>query len=190
LLVLPFSIRFAVWGMEYHSARDYIRREGDDALGACAGVINVDQAGTGAEREAVYVEGNDVPWNRDLLRAFEGVGREFRGRDGYWTEFATTPTQGGTDAYAFLPPAHKGSGWTRRQLPSVTLYTAAWDTLGRLAQTPGWDTDPQHPPGTVLVDYSRYYHSSGDVPAYTTEREPQNMVRVLKLIGLTLARMP
>jgi hypothetical protein len=185
--LLPFSIRFAIWGEEYHSARSYVGREGS-ALAGCLGVINIDQAGTGAEREAVYVEGNDVPWNAPLLRQFEGVGSEHLGAPGYWPEFVTTPTQGGTDAYEFLPPRYKGTGKVSREIPSVTVYTAAWNALTRLAQTPGWP-GTAGAPGAVLIDYSRFYHSSGDLPENTTEREPQNMVRVVKAVGLTLLRL-
>jgi hypothetical protein len=185
---LPFTVRFVVWGQEYHSARAFIAREGD-ALGGCLGVINVDQAGTGAEREAVYVEGNDVPWNQSLLRLFEGVGADFLGREGFWPEFVTTPAQGGTDAYAFLPPAHKGTGWTTRQIPSTTLYTAAWDARTELQQTPGWAGNGSPGRARVIVDYSRYYHSSGDIPEHTTEVEPQNMTRVARMIGIALLRL-
>jgi hypothetical protein len=149
-----------VWGKEFHSAHAFITRE-QAALSRCLGVINIDEAGTGAEREAIYAEGNDIPWNRTLLRAFEEVGRAYLKRDGFWPEFATNPTQGGSDSYAFLPRAHKGEGWTPLEIPSTTIYTAAWDRPERLAQTPGWMTNTNSP-ATVAIDYSRYYHSSGD----------------------------
>jgi hypothetical protein len=183
---LPFDVRFAVWGAEYASARAYIEREAG-RLEACAGVINLDEVGTGAEREAVYVEGNEIPWNRTLLGAFEQVGRDYLDAPGFWPEFATNPTRGGTDAYAFLPEQYKGRGWVSRPIPSTTIYTAAWNRLMRLTQTPGWATNTGS--DTVVIDYSRYYHSSGDTPANTTEREPQNMVRAAKLIALTLLRL-
>ena len=67
------SIRFVVWGAEYASARAYIEREGD-RLRRLKGVINFDQTGTGAEREALYFESNEVPWNESLLRTLERVG--------------------------------------------------------------------------------------------------------------------
>jgi aminopeptidase YwaD len=35
------SVRFVIWGAEYHSARSYIEREGA-TIGQCAGVINFD----------------------------------------------------------------------------------------------------------------------------------------------------
>ena len=184
----PVSIRFVVWGTEYHSARAYIAREGR-ALGNCLGVINIDQAGTGAEREAVYFESNEVPWNARLLRTFEQVGRDFVGRPGFWPEFATTPSQGGTDSYAFLPRRYRGEGNTPLRIPATTVYSAAWDEPRVLPQTPGWEDSGQADPTRVVVDYSRYYHSSGDTPANTTEREPQNMVRVARAVAISLLRL-
>jgi len=183
------ALRFVVWGSEYHSARAYIEREGD-RLARCAGVINLDETGTGAEREAIYAESNDVPWNASLLRAFEGVGKDYLGRDGFWPEFTTNPSQGGTDSYAFLPKVYKGGGYTSLRIPSTTVYTAAWDKLATLNQTPGWATLQRGvPPGKVVIDYSRYYHSGGDTPENTTEREPQNMVRAARLTALALLRL-
>lgn len=67
---------------QYHSARAFIEREGA-ALERCVGVVNFDQTGTGAEREGVYAESNDVPWNEALLRAFENVGKAYLGKDGF-----------------------------------------------------------------------------------------------------------
>lgn len=184
---LPFALRFVTWGAEYESARAYIAREGA-RLEGCLGVINIDQAGIGAEREAVYAEGNDVPWNEPLLRIMEAIGRARTGTSGLWPEFVTTPTQGGTDAYAFLPRRYQGNDWTSREVPAVTVYTAAWDRPRVVQQTPGWSTNSGND-ATVVVDYSRVYHSSGDTPENTTEREPQNMRRVVQLIALTLERL-
>ena len=41
----------------------------------------------------------------------------------------------------------------------------------------------------MKIDYSLYYHSSGDTPENTTEREPQNMVRAVKATGIALIRL-
>jgi hypothetical protein len=182
------SVRFAIWGAEHHSARSYIERE-QDALDRCVGVINFDQVGTGAEREAIYIEGNDVPWNAALLRLLERVGLDYLEQPGFWPEVTTTPAQGGTDADAFLPPAYNGRGYTNRQVPAVTIFTAAWDETRTLTQTPGWESAGWRLPGPVRVDYSLYYHSSADTPENTTEREPQNMVRAVKLAGIGLLRL-
>jgi hypothetical protein len=182
------SIRFAVWGAEYHSSRAFIEREGAQLQRARA-VINFDQTGTGAERDAIYFESNDVPWNETLLRTLERVGADYADRPGFWTEYATNPSQGGTDSYAFLPAQYRGRGYTPLQIPSTTIYTAAWDRLGELAQTPGWENQASADPGKVRIDYSLYYHSSGDTPENTTEREPENMTRAVKVTGIALLRL-
>jgi hypothetical protein len=182
------SIRFVVWGTEYHSAKAYIEREGAK-LADCLGVINFDETGTGAEREAIYFESNDVPWNATLLRALERVGQDYLGKPGFWPEFTTNPSQGGTDSYAFLPKAYKGQDYTSLRIPATTVYTAAWDALAPLTQTPGWDSRGWPTPGKLQIDYSAYYHSSGDTPENTTEREPQNMVRAVKAVGIALLRL-
>jgi hypothetical protein len=182
------SIRFVVWGAEYASARSYIEREGE-ALRQAKAVINFDETGTGAERDAIYFESNEVPWNETLLRTFDKVGADYLNRPGFWTEYTTNPSRGGTDSYAFLPRQYKGQGYTTLQIPSTTVYTAAWDTLGDLAQTPGWESKGTPDPKNLKIDYSLYYHSSADTPENTTEREPQNMVRAVKATGIALLRL-
>jgi len=183
-----YSIRFAVWGAEYRSARTYIEREGAN-LAQLKGVLNFDETGTGAERDAIYFESNDVPWNETMLRTLEAVAGDYAGRPGFWTEYTTNPSQGGTDSYAFLPRQYKGTGQVTLQIPSTTIYTAAWDRLAELNQTPGWESKGTPDPAKLKIDYSLYYHSSGDTPENTTEREPQNMVRAVKVTGLALLRM-
>jgi aminopeptidase YwaD len=182
------SLRFAIWGTEYHSTKAYVTREGA-ALDRLAGVINFDETGTGAERETIYFESNDVPWNAPLLRTLAQVGADYRGKPGFWPEYETNPSQGGTDSYVFLPRQHRGTGDTTLRIPSTTIYTAAWDGLETLQQTKGWETPGSPHPAQVKVDYSRYYHSSGDTPENTTEREPQNMVRAVKAAGIGLLRL-
>jgi len=183
-----YSIRFAVWGAEYRSARAFIEREGP-RLAQLKGVLNFDETGTGAERDAIYFESNDVPWNEPMLRTLESVAGDYAGRPGFWTEYTTNPSQGGTDSYAFLPKRFKGTGQTSLEIPSTTIYTAAWDTLAELDQTPGWESKGTPDPKRLKIDYSLYYHSSGDTPENTTEREPQNMVRAVKATGIALLRM-
>ena len=183
-----FSLRFAVWGAEYRSARTFIEREGEN-LKHLKGVLNFDETGTGAEREAIYFESNDVPWNETLLRTLEAVGDDYAGRPGFWTEYTTNPSQGGTDSYAFLPKQYKGTGQTTLQIPSTTIYTAAWDKLAEIDQLPGWESKGTPDPKKLKIDYSLYYHSSGDTPENTTEREPQNMVRAVKATGIALMRL-
>jgi Peptidase family M28 len=182
------SIRFVVWGAEYASAKSYIEREGDKLRQAKA-VINFDETGTGAEREAIYFESNEVPWNETLLRTLDKVGADYLNRPGFWTEYTTNPSQGGTDSYAFLPRQYKGQGYTSLQIPSTTIYTAAWDKLADVPQTPGWESVGTPDPKNLKIDFSLYYHSSADTPENTTEREPQNMVRAVKATGIALLRL-
>lgn len=183
-----YTLRFAIWGMEYHSAKAFIEREGARLSGAQA-VINFDETGTGAERDAIYFEPNEVPWNERLMRTFESVATDYAGKPGFWTEYTSNPSQGGTDSYAFLPRQFKGNGYTSLQIPSTTVYTAAWDDLRSLKQTPGWESKGTPDPVDLKIDYSLYYHSSGDTPENTTEREPFNMVRAVKLTGIALVRL-
>jgi hypothetical protein len=183
-----YSLRFAIWGAEYRSARAFIEHEGEN-LKNLKGVLNFDETGTGAERDAIYFESNDVPWNETLLRTLDSVGADYSGRDGFWTEYTTNPSQGGTDSYAFLPKQYKGTGQTTLQIPSTTIYTAAWDKLAELDQQPGWESKASPDPRKLKIDYSLYYHSSGDTPENTTEREPQNMVRAVKAVGIALIRL-
>ncbi len=182
------TLRFVVWGKEYSSTRAFVAREGDH-LRRCRGVINLDEVGTGAERDEIYFESNEVPWNRELLRAFDRVGADYVGRPGFWPAYTTNPSQGGTDSYAFLPPAYKGELASAIQVPATTVYTAAWDQLGHLRQTPGWESPGTPDPVELKLDYSRYYHSSGDTPENTTERKPQAMVWAARAIGITLRRL-
>jgi hypothetical protein len=182
------GLRFAVWGSEYASSEGYVAREGNH-LRDCQGVINLDEVGTGAERDAIYFESNEVPWNRDLLRAFDEVGRDYLGRPGFWPEYTTNPSQGGTDSYAFLPKRFQGVMAGDLQIPATTVYTAAWDRLGHVKQTPGWETTGTGDPVNLAIDYSRYYHSSGDTPENTTDRKPEAMVRAARAIAIALLRL-
>ena len=183
-----YSIKFIAWGAEYRSARTYIERAGED-LKNLKGVFNFDETGTGAERDAIYFESNDVPWNETILRTLEAVAGDYAGKPGFWTEYTTNPSQGGTDSYAFLPRKYQGQDYTKLEIPSTTIYTAAWDKLAELDQTPGWESKGTADPKKLKIDYSLYYHSSGDTPENTTEREPQNMVRATKVTGLALIRL-
>lgn len=182
------ALRFAVWGSEYASSGAYVARAGD-GLRRCLGVVNLDEVGTGAERDAIYFESNEVPWNRALLRAFDRVGADYAGRPGFWPEYTTNPSQGGTDSYAFLPRRYKGELKSDLQVPATTVYTAAWDQPGHLRQTPGWESPATPDPVHLTIDYSRYYHSSGDLPENTTDRKPAAMVRAARAIGIALLRL-
>ena len=58
-----------------------------------------------------------------------------------------------------------------------------------MTQTPGW-ASACWPDNTPLeIDYSRYYHSSGDIPEWTTEREPWRMAWAATAGGAALLRL-
>lgn len=90
------SIKFVVWGSEYHSSIDFVKQRGD-SLERILGVLNYDEIGTGASRNCLYFEGNDIPANETLLRNLNAVGEEYAGKKGFWDEATTNPAQGGTD---------------------------------------------------------------------------------------------
>jgi peptidase M28-like protein len=182
------TVRFAVWGAEYHSSESYVTTRTDDVRHLEA-VVNFDQAGTGAERDALYFEGNNIPWNEPLLRTLEAVAQEHAGKPGFWKDYTSNPALGGTDAYSFLPGRYRGLGLTKRKIPATTVFTSAWDRPTRVAQTPGWRSKGWPEQGDLFIDYSAFYHSSADTPANTTEAEPYNIERCARLVALGLRRL-
>ncbi len=118
------------------------------------------------------------------------MGEDYVGKKGYWTESTTNPSQGGTDSYVFFPASLKDLKAPDVKIPSVTIYTGAWNELKVLPQTPGWSSKAWHGPAdSVYVDFSAYYHSSLDIPERTTEREPFNMIGASKAVGIALMRL-
>jgi hypothetical protein len=183
------SIRFAVWGTEGFSTENYVSLHAHE-LKNILGVLNLDEVGTGATRDCLYFESNDVSYNEPLLRALERIGEECVGKKGFWSEATTNPSQGGTDSYVFFPSSLRRLKVPDTKIPSVTIYTASWNELKPIPQTPGWHSKAWHGPAdTVYVDYSAYYHSSMDVPELTTGKEPYNMVGAVKAIGLAMLRL-
>lgn len=182
------AVRFIVWGAEYESPSDYVRSRRDEMKRLIA-VINYDETGSGAERDAVYYEGNDIPWNATLLRTLEAVADDHAGKEGFWGAHTSVPSQGGTDAYVFLPKRYQGVGLTSETIPAITVFTAAWGSPVRLRQTPGWTSKGWPESGDLFVDYSAYYHSSGDTPGNTTEAEPYNMERCARLVAISIVRI-
>lgn len=186
-----FGLEFLVLGKEYHSSAAWIKANAnrlDDLLG----VINFDEVGTGASRDAIFFESPDVPYNELLLRTFDSVGRDYAGLPGYWKEYATDDSLGGTDSYAFL------ARWTARGngrfdgsqlIPATTVFTAAWYTPDVIDQVPYWPNKGLAPGDPVVVDFSSYYHSSRDLPETTTEREPFNLVNAARAGVLVLIRL-
>ena len=189
--LLPASrpqVRFIVWGAEYDSTRAWLKAHAAE-LPRVKAVINYDETGTGAERDAVYYEGNDIPWNEILLRTLEAVANDHAGKPGFPASWTSNPALGGTDAYVFLPKKYQGDGLTEEKIPATTVFSGAWDAPTRVPQTPGWRSKGWREEGDLFVDYSAYYHSSGDTPAHTTDAEPWNMERCAKLVAVGVYRL-
>ncbi|HTY39100.1 MAG TPA: M28 family peptidase [Bacteroidota bacterium] len=184
-----FSIRFIVWGTEIFSTENYVRLN-KDSLKNILGVLNFDEIGTGATRNCLYFESNDVKQNEPLLRLLDSIGVAHAGKRGYWEESTTNPSQGGTDSYVFLSESLRRLRVPDVKIPSVTIYTGAWNELKPLPQTPGWNSKAwKGPRDTVYVDFSAYYHSSLDIPDRTTEKEPFNMTGAVKALSIALTRL-
>jgi aminopeptidase YwaD len=167
-----WDIRFASWGGEMASTREYLARMDKDPSRLQA-VFNYDQAGYGSSRDALYVEPDDVPANREVVTLVRAVMADHAGAPGFPQHAASVKTQGGTDSYVFQPRAQGATVY-----PSVTLYTSAWDQPQAQPVTEGfppihWYGDEQ--PGMVTVDGDAFYHSVGDTPANTTDTEPSDM---------------
>ena len=183
------GLRFIVWGSEGHSTECYVTRHAD-GLDSIAGVINFDEIGFGKTRDCLYVEGNDYDVNRPLLTVFQSVLEMYAGRSGFWREATTNPSQGGTDSYVFLPRGLRRLGVRSVDIPSVTVFTAAWNVPRSLLQTRGWLSKAwKGHPDSVSIDYSPYYHSTLDIPRLTTDKEPFNMVWAVKASGIALLRL-
>ncbi len=183
------SVKFIVWGSEYFSTEHYVRTHAQE-LGKILGVVNYDEIGTGKTRNCVYFEGNDIRQNERFLRVFEKVGEDYAGKRGFWNEATTNPAQGGTDSYVFLPDYLKKISAPAAEIPAITVYTAAWNIPKTMPQTPGWSSKAwKGHKDSVTIDYSAYYHSSMDIPATTTDKEPFNMVWAVKAVGIGLLRL-
>jgi hypothetical protein len=183
------TVKFIIWGSEYFSSSSYVRRNGKE-LGKILGVINYDEIGIGKTRRCLYFEGNDIPHNFSMLRLFEHIGEEFVGKKGFWKEATTNPSQGGTDSYVFLPDFLSRMGGPEIKIPSITVFTAAWNEPKSMEQTRGWTSKAwTGDPDSVVIDYSPYYHSSLDIPAMTTDKEPARMVWAVDAVGIAFLRL-
>jgi hypothetical protein len=183
------SIIFIVWGKEISSSSNYVKQHSKE-LGKIRGVINFDEIGIGRTRNCLYFEGNDVPHNRNLLKLFERVGDDYVDKKGFWKEATTNPSQGGTDSYVFLPTSLDRLDVPEEEIPSMTIFTATWNEPKSLPQTRGWLSKAwKGHPDSVTLDYSPYYHSSLDIPAFTTDKEPANMVWAVNAVGIALIRL-
>jgi len=178
-----WDLRFAVWGGEIASTRQYVAAMGQ----GLEAVINYDQSGFGSAKNALYVEPDDVEANHVLVTLIRAVMEDHLGSPGFPERAASVKSQGGTDSYVFQPKAAEATVY-----PAVTLYTSAWDRERALPVTVGfpplnWYPDEQ--PGMVTVDGDAFYHSVGDTPANTTDTEPFNMGWCARVGVLTALRL-
>jgi len=164
------EVRFAIWGKEIHSTRAYLE-ERAPAEGELLGVVNFDQAGFGSGAEQLNVEPDDLPANEGLVRVLIEVLREYAGEEGFPPRWATNKSLGGTDSYVFSGSERFRAGGR----PAVTVFTSAWGSPAEHPRTPGMPGESWSERDVVNVDYDAYYHSSGDTPANTTDKEPHNM---------------
>ena len=183
------SIKFIIWGSEYESSENFVKVHGD-SLSEIVGVLNFDEIGTGATRNCIYFEGNDQRINSQILKTLQKIGEDYVGKKSFWREATTNPSQGGTDSYVFLPNYLGRLGVRVVEIPSVTVYTAAWQQPKTLYQPKEWRSKAwKGETDSVCIDYSLYYHSSMDIPATTTDQEPYDMVWGVEAVGIALLRL-
>lgn len=167
------DVRFATWGGEIASTREYAAAMDQDTARLQA-VFNFDQSGFGSSKEALYVEPDDVPVNHAIVTLVRGVMADHLGAAGFPARGASIKSQGGTDSYVFQNTRVPNA----TVYPAVTIYTSAWDRERSVPITEGFpplNWYPGEQPGMVTVDGDAYYHSVGDTPANTTDKEPGNM---------------
>lgn len=175
------ELRFAVWGSEIHSTRHLLSR--GDSDGKVLAVINYDQAGFGSGADQFNIEPDDLPANVGLVHGVLGVLADHGGKSGFPARWATNKSLGGTDSYVFSDHER-----FREELrPALTLFTSAWDAPAEHPRTPGMPGESWRERDKVNVDYDNYYHSAGDTPENTTDKEPWNMGWCAR-IGLLSAR--
>jgi len=181
-----WDLRFASWGGEIASTREYAAAMDKDASTLQA-VFNYDQSGFGASKDALYVEPDDIAANREIITTSRDVMTAHLGKPGFPSHAASVKSQGGTDSYVFQP---RTTGATI--FPSITLYTSAWDRERAQPVTEGFppiNWYPEEKPGMVTVDGDPFYHSVGDTPANTTDTEPSNMGWCARVGLLSALRM-
>jgi aminopeptidase YwaD len=168
-----WDLRFASWGGEMSSTREYVASMDKDPSRLQA-VVNYDQSGFGSSKDALYVEPDDVAANKDLITLVRTVMKDHLGARGFPERAASIKSQGGTDSYVFQDTRTPGA----TLYPSVTIYTSAWDKEREQPVTEGFpplNWYPNEKPGMVTIDGDAFYHSVGDTPAHTTDTEPSNM---------------
>jgi hypothetical protein len=181
-----WDLRFASWGGEMSSTREYLAGVEKDPSRLQA-VFNYDQSGFGSSRDALYVEPDDVAANREIVAIVRAVMADHAGSRGFPEHAASIKAQGGTDSYVFQPGTQGATVY-----PSVTLYTSAWDKPRTLPVTAGFPPINWYPgeqPGMVTVDGDAFDHSVGDTPANTTDTEPSNLGWCARVGLLSALRM-
>jgi len=169
------EVRFAIWGSEIESTRHFLHTR-VPADGELLGVLNYDQSGFGSGADQVNVEPDDLPGNAALVNALVAVMRERADADAsepgdFPSRFATNKSLGGTDSYVFSD----SELFKSRALPAVSVFSSAWGAAGEHKRTSGMPGESWRERDKVGVDYDLYYHSSGDTPENTTDKEPWNM---------------
>ena len=166
----PRAVRFALWGSEIHSSSRYRDRHAAGAHPVLA-VVNFDQSGFGGGAEQLNVEPDDLAANAALVHLAVGILRDHAGVPGFPERWATNRSLGGTDSYVFSSSEAFRAGGR----PALTLFTSAWDEPDEHRRTPGMPGESWSDRQLVRVDHDPWYHSGGDLPANTTDREPHNM---------------
>ncbi len=180
-----WDLRFAAWGGEMASTREYLAAVATDPSHLEA-VINYDQAGYSASNDALYVEPDDVPVNSAIIAVVRAVMKDHLGSRGFPERAASVKSQGGTDSYVFQNTRTQGA----TLYPAVTIYTSAWDSAQTVPATPGFpplNWFPGEKPGMITVSGDPFYHSAGDTPAHTTDTKPFDMGWCAR-VGLLSAR--
>jgi len=164
------EVRFAVWGSEIASTRTYMTQRLDDGS-PLLGVLNYDQAGYGSGANQFNIEPDDIEANHGLIHVLLGVLADHGKTEGFPERWATNKSLGGTDSYVF-----SGSKLFREEgRPALTLFTSAWDKPDEQKRTEGMPGESWQERDKVNVDYDNYYHSAGDTPENTVDKEPFNM---------------
>jgi hypothetical protein len=182
-----WDLRFAAWGGEMTSTREYLAAAWSDPSRLQA-AINFDQAGYSTRQDALYVEPDDVASNQTLIAIVRGVMGDHLGRQGFPPRAASVKSQGGTDSYVFQDPRAAGAA----SYPAVTIYTSAWAERRSVPMTPGFpplNWYPEEKPGTIEVDGDPYYHSAGDTPGRTTDLDPFEMGWCARVALLSARRL-
>ncbi len=175
------EVRFAVWGSEIFSTQDFLSRR-IPSEGACLGVLNYDQAGFGSGADQLNLEPDDLPANKALIEQLLAVLREHAPAEPdtgalFPSHWATNRSLGGTDSYVFS----KSEYFKGALRPSITVFSSAWGAPAEHKRTSQMPGESWRERDKVSVDFDAYYHSSGDTPENTTDKEPWNMAWCARL---------